>query len=56
MNGEVLRIVDALHRQKGIDKELIFTSIEQAIAQLDETWDRQFHPLVEPAASPSRRE
>ena len=32
MNGEVLRIVDALHRQKGIDKELIFTSIEQAIA------------------------
>jgi N utilization substance protein A len=33
MNGpEVLRIVDALHREKGIDKELIFESIEQALA------------------------
>jgi N utilization substance protein A len=33
MNGpEVLRIVDALHREKGIDKELIFSSIEQALA------------------------
>jgi N utilization substance protein A len=30
--GEVLRIVDALHREKGIDKELIFESIEQALA------------------------
>jgi N utilization substance protein A len=32
MNGEVLRIVDAIHREKGIDKELIFESIEQALA------------------------
>jgi N utilization substance protein A len=33
MNGqEVLRVVDALHREKGIDKELIFESIEQALA------------------------
>lgn len=33
MNGpEVLRIVDALHREKGIDKELIFESLEQALA------------------------
>jgi N utilization substance protein A len=30
--GEVLRIVDAIHREKGIDKELIFQSIEQALA------------------------
>ena len=30
--GEVLRIVDAIHREKGIDKELIFLSIEQALA------------------------
>ena len=30
--GEVLRIVDALHREKGIDKELIFESIEQALS------------------------
>lgn len=30
--GEVLRIVDAIHREKGIDKELIFESIEQALA------------------------
>ncbi len=32
MNGEVLRIVEALHREKGIEKELIFESIEQALA------------------------
>ena len=32
MNVEVLRIVDAIHRQKGIDKNLIFESIEQALA------------------------
>jgi len=30
--GEVLRIVDAIHREKGIGKELIFESIEQALA------------------------
>ncbi len=33
MNGELVRIVDAIHRDKAIDKELIFTSIEQALAQ-----------------------
>jgi N utilization substance protein A len=32
MNGEVLRIVDAIHREKGIDKERIFESIEQALS------------------------
>ncbi|HZN63202.1 MAG TPA: transcription termination factor NusA [Planctomycetota bacterium] len=34
MNGtELLRIVDAIHRDKSIDPELIFHSIEQALAQ-----------------------
>ena len=33
MNGaEILRIVDAIHREKRIDKELIFESIEQALS------------------------
>jgi len=32
MNGnEVLRIVDAIHRDKGIDKEIVFSGIEAAI-------------------------
>jgi N utilization substance protein A len=32
MNGnEVLRIVDAIHRDKGIDKEIVFAGIEAAI-------------------------
>ena len=32
MNGpELLRIVDALHRDKNIDKEIVFEGIEQAI-------------------------
>ncbi|WP_339748870.1 transcription termination factor NusA [uncultured Rubinisphaera sp.] len=29
--SEVLRIVDAIHRDKGIDKEIVFEGIEQAI-------------------------
>ncbi|MBI4565194.1 MAG: transcription termination factor NusA [Planctomycetes bacterium] len=33
MNGELLRIVDAIHRDKSIDKDIIFESIEQALAQ-----------------------
>jgi len=33
MNGELIRIVDTIHRDKAIDKELIFQSIEQALAQ-----------------------
>ena len=33
MNGELIRIVDTIHRDKSIDKELIFQSIEQALAQ-----------------------
>jgi len=34
MNGsELLRIVDAIHRDKSIDPQLIFQSIEQALAQ-----------------------
>ena len=28
---EVLRIVDAIHRDKNIDKEIVFEGIEQAI-------------------------
>ncbi len=32
MNGsEVLRIVDAIHRDKNIDAEIVFEGIEQAI-------------------------
>ena len=32
MNGsEVLRVVDAIHRDKNIDKEIVFEGIEQAI-------------------------
>jgi transcription termination/antitermination protein NusA len=32
MNGtEVLRIVDAIHRDKNIDKEIVFEGVEQAI-------------------------
>src|SRR5690554_3442918 len=32
MNGsEVLRIVDAIHRDKGIEKEIVFSGIESAI-------------------------
>ena len=30
-SDEVLRIVDAIHRDKGIDKEIVFEGIEQAI-------------------------
>jgi N utilization substance protein A len=34
MNGsELIRIVDAIHRDKGIDPELIYRSIEQALSQ-----------------------
>jgi len=32
MGSEVLRIVDAIHREKKIDKEIIFQGLEQAIA------------------------
>jgi N utilization substance protein A len=32
MNGsEVLRVVDAIHRDKNIDKEIVFDGIEQAV-------------------------
>ena len=30
MNQELLRIVDAIHRDKDIDKEIVFSGIEQA--------------------------
>ena len=30
--SEVLRIVDAIHRDKRIDKEIVFTGVEAAIA------------------------
>ena len=32
MNGELLRLIDALHREKEIDKEILFEAIEGAIA------------------------
>jgi len=32
MNGELLRLVETIHRQKDIDKELIFQGIEAAVA------------------------
>jgi N utilization substance protein A len=31
MNGEVLRIVDSIHRDKNIDKEIVFQGIEMAL-------------------------
>ena len=31
MNGELLRIVDTLHRDKDIDKEVLFEAIESAL-------------------------
>ena len=32
MNNEILRMVDVIHKEKAIDKEVIFASIEEAIA------------------------
>ena len=32
MNGELLRIVDTIYRDKSIDKEIVFTGIESALA------------------------
>ena len=32
MNGDLLRIVEVLHREKDIDKEVIFQGIEAAVA------------------------
>ncbi|MBI4833871.1 MAG: transcription termination factor NusA [Planctomycetes bacterium] len=31
MNGELLRLVDSIHRDKGIDKEVLFQGIESAL-------------------------
>ncbi len=31
MNGELLRLVDSIHRDKNIDREIIFSGIEQAL-------------------------
>ncbi|MEN8151676.1 MAG: transcription termination factor NusA [Planctomycetota bacterium] len=31
MNGELLRLIDAIHRDKDIDKEVLFDSLEQAL-------------------------
>ncbi len=31
MNGELLRLVDAIHRDKDIDKEILFEGLEQAL-------------------------
>jgi N utilization substance protein A len=32
MNGELLRLIDSISRDKAIDKEIIFQGIEQALA------------------------
>ncbi|HUU42218.1 MAG TPA: NusA N-terminal domain-containing protein, partial [Planctomycetota bacterium] len=32
MNGELLRLVDAIHRDKNIDREVLLDGIEQALA------------------------
>jgi len=32
MNGELLRIIDSIHREKSIDKEIVFAGIESALA------------------------
>ena len=32
MNGELIRLVDTIHRDKNIDKESVFESIESSIA------------------------
>jgi N utilization substance protein A len=32
MNGELLRLVDAIHRDKGVDKEIILQDIESSLA------------------------
>ncbi len=32
MNGEILRLVDSIHRDKSIDRELLFESLESALA------------------------
>ena len=31
MNGELLRLVDTIYRDKGIDKEILFEGLEQAL-------------------------
>jgi N utilization substance protein A len=31
MNGELLRLIDAIHRDKDIDKEILFDALEQAL-------------------------
>ncbi|HZN59418.1 MAG TPA: NusA N-terminal domain-containing protein, partial [Planctomycetota bacterium] len=31
MNGEILRLVDSIHRDKDIEKEVIFQGIEAAL-------------------------
>jgi N utilization substance protein A len=46
--NEILRIVDAFHREKNIDKEIVFSAIEQALASAakkhyGETADVQLH-------------
>jgi len=32
MNGELLRLVDAIHRDKNIDRDILLEGIEQALA------------------------
>ena len=32
MNGELLRLVDSIHRDKNIDREILLVGLEQALA------------------------
>jgi len=43
MNEEMLRLVDSIHRDKGIDTEILFESLEQALL----TAARRRHPDIE---------
>ncbi|MCU0724452.1 MAG: transcription termination factor NusA [Planctomycetes bacterium] len=43
MNGELLRLIDAIHRDKDIDKEVLFDALEQALLSAA----RRKYPAVE---------
>ncbi|MBN1258097.1 MAG: transcription termination factor NusA, partial [Planctomycetes bacterium] len=43
MNEEMLRLVDSIHRDKGIDPVILFESLEQALLSAA----RRKHPDVE---------
>ena len=53
MNSELLRIIEAIHHEKDIESELIFTTIEQAMVE-DRRRDRQAAIGVSDTASGNR--